>query len=89
MGDRNFSVRKAQREDCGTILALMREFAEYVDLIDYLVVDRQSLETVTPQQDRLVRWLFLLDGNEDEEIRKQLEAIAMEDSMIDRAMKDW
>lgn len=45
MGDRNFSVRKAQREDCGTILALMREFAEYVDLIDYLVVDRQSLET--------------------------------------------
>lgn len=44
---------------------------------------------VTPQQDQLVRWLFLLEGNEDEEIRKQLEAIAMEDSMIDRAMKDW
>lgn len=45
MGDRNFTVRKAQREDCGIILALMREFAEYVDLIDYLVVDRQGLET--------------------------------------------
>ncbi|MHB1407621.1 MAG: Rpn family recombination-promoting nuclease/putative transposase, partial [Desulfitobacteriaceae bacterium] len=44
---------------------------------------------VTPQQDRLVRWLFLLDGNEDEEIRKQLEAISMEDPMIERAMKDW
>ncbi|KLU60281.1 PD-(D/E)XK nuclease family transposase [Peptococcaceae bacterium CEB3] len=44
---------------------------------------------VTPQQDRLVRWLFLLDGNEDEEIRKQLEAIAVEDPMIDRAMKNW
>ena len=47
------------------------------------------LKEVTPQQDRLVRWLFLLDGNEDEEVRKQLEAIAMEDPMIDRAMKDW
>ncbi|HWQ42294.1 MAG TPA: GNAT family N-acetyltransferase [Desulfosporosinus sp.] len=45
MDDRNYSVRKAQREDCGTILELMREFAEYVDLIDDLVVDRQSLET--------------------------------------------
>ena len=44
---------------------------------------------VTPQQDPLVRWLFLLDGNEDEEIRKQLEMVAMEDPMIDRAMKDW
>jgi predicted transposase/invertase (TIGR01784 family) len=44
---------------------------------------------VTPQQDRLIRWLFLLDGNENEEIRKELEAIAMEDPMIDRAMKDW
>ncbi|MHB1404445.1 MAG: Rpn family recombination-promoting nuclease/putative transposase [Desulfitobacteriaceae bacterium] len=44
---------------------------------------------VTPQQDPLVRWLFLLDGNENEEIRKQLEVVAMEDPMIDRAMKDW
>ncbi|KLU63589.1 PD-(D/E)XK nuclease family transposase [Peptococcaceae bacterium CEB3] len=44
---------------------------------------------VTPQQDRLVRWLFLLDGNEDEKIRKQLVAIAVEDPIIDRAMKDW
>lgn len=44
---------------------------------------------ITPQQDPLVRWLFLLDGNENEEIRKQLEVVAMEDPMIDRAMKDW
>lgn len=44
---------------------------------------------VTPQQDLLVRWLFLLDGNEDEEIRRQLEVIAVEDPMIGRAMKDW
>jgi len=47
------------------------------------------LKEVTLQQDRLVRWLFLLDGNENEEIRKQLEAIAMEDPMINRAIKDW
>ncbi len=44
---------------------------------------------VTPQKDPLVRWLFLLDGNENEEIRKQLEVVAMEDPMIERAMKDW
>ena len=44
---------------------------------------------VTSQKDLLVRWLFLLDGNENEEIMKQLEVVAMEDPMIDRAMKDW
>lgn len=33
--------------------------------------------------------MFLLDGNEDEEIMKELEVIALEDPMIDRAMKDW
>ena len=44
---------------------------------------------ITQQQDPLVRWLFLLDGNENEEFRKQLEVVAMEDPMIDRAMKDW
>ncbi|MHB1654442.1 MAG: Rpn family recombination-promoting nuclease/putative transposase [Desulfitobacteriaceae bacterium] len=44
---------------------------------------------VTPQQDPLIRWLFLLDGNEDDEIRKELEVFAMEDPMIDRAMRDW
>ncbi|MHB1652554.1 MAG: Rpn family recombination-promoting nuclease/putative transposase [Desulfitobacteriaceae bacterium] len=44
---------------------------------------------VTLQQNRLVRWLFLLDGNENEEIHKQLEVIAVEDPMIERAMKDW
>ncbi|MHB8125210.1 MAG: Rpn family recombination-promoting nuclease/putative transposase [Desulfitobacteriaceae bacterium] len=44
---------------------------------------------VAPQKNPLVRWLFLLDGNENEEIRKQLEVIAMEDPMIERAMRDW
>ena len=47
------------------------------------------LKEVSPQKDILVRWLFLLDGNENEEIRKELEVIAVEDLMIDRAMKDW
>ena len=44
---------------------------------------------VTPRQDKLVRWLLLLDGSEDEEIRQQLEVIAMEDAMLNRALKDW
>lgn len=47
------------------------------------------LKEVAPQKDPLVRWLFLLDGNENEEIRKELEVIAVEDLMIDRAIKDW
>ena len=37
-------IRSAQREDCGELLALMREFAAYVNMLDSLVVDRQKLE---------------------------------------------
>ena len=44
---------------------------------------------ILPRQDKLVRWLLLLDGSEDEEIRQQLEVIAMEDAMLNRALKDW
>lgn len=44
MNERNFKVRNAQREDCGTILSLMREFAEYVNLTDSLVVDQLESE---------------------------------------------
>lgn len=52
---------------------------------------RQKWRTkeVTPQKDPLVGWLLMLDGNDNEEIRKQLEVVAMGDPMIDRAMKDW
>lgn len=40
----NLEIRPVQREDCGALLALMREFAEYVNMLDALVVDRQRLE---------------------------------------------
>ncbi|WP_407308762.1 GNAT family N-acetyltransferase [Desulfosporosinus sp. SB140] len=44
MNAESFRVRKAQKEDCDKVLALMREFAEYVNLTEYLIVDRQKLE---------------------------------------------
>lgn len=40
----NVEIRTVRREDCGALLALMREFAEYVNMLDSLVVDRQKLE---------------------------------------------
>ncbi|MDR3587640.1 MAG: Rpn family recombination-promoting nuclease/putative transposase [Desulfosporosinus sp.] len=64
--------------------------SKHLDFIEMPKLRRKwRKKEVTPQQDPLVRWLFLLDGNENEEIRKQLEVFAMEDPMIDRAMKDW
>lgn len=44
MNGEDLRVRKAKREDCATILALMREFADYVNLIDSLVVVQRTLE---------------------------------------------
>ncbi|WP_366556990.1 PD-(D/E)XK nuclease family transposase [Desulfosporosinus sp. BICA1-9] len=64
--------------------------SKHLDFIEMPKLRRKwRKKEVTPQKDPLVRWLFLLDGNENEEIRKRLEVFAMEDPMIDRAMKDW
>ena len=45
--------------------------------------------TVHPQQDALVRWLLLLEADDNVEIRKELEAIALEDPVIQRAFDVW
>jgi len=44
---------------------------------------------VSPWEDALVRWLFLLEGSEDEEILKTLEEIAVQDSVLNKAIEEW
>lgn len=36
----------------------------------------------------MVRWLFLLEGSEDEEVLKILEKIAMQDPVLNKALED-
>jgi len=36
-----------------------------------------------------VRWLFLLEGSEDEEILKTLEEIAVQDPVLNQAIEEW
>ncbi|MGF9826779.1 Rpn family recombination-promoting nuclease/putative transposase, partial [Brevibacillus agri] len=44
---------------------------------------------VNPQDNELERWLLLLEADEHEEIRKELEAIAMQDPVMKRAFDEW
>lgn len=44
---------------------------------------------VSPREDTLVRWLFLLEGSEDEEILQTLEEIAVQDPVLNKAMEEW
>ena len=44
--------------------------------------------TVNPHEDRLVRWLLLLEAD-DEEIRNELEAIGMSDPVRKEAFEKW
>lgn len=40
-------------------------------------------------EDLLVRWLLLLEAGENEDIRRELEAIAMQDSVMKKAFAEW
>ncbi len=46
-------------------------------------------QTVNLHEDMLVRWLLLLEADENEEIRRELEAIAMQDPEMKRAFEEW
>lgn len=59
----------------------------FMELPKLLVKWRERL--VNPWEDALVRWLFLLEGSEDEEIFKTLEEIAMQDPLLNQAMEEW
>ncbi|KUO96135.1 Rpn family recombination-promoting nuclease/putative transposase [Ferroacidibacillus organovorans] len=45
--------------------------------------------TVSLHEDRLVRWLLLLEAAEDDEIRNELETIAKEDPVMKEAFEKW
>ena len=59
----------------------------FMELPKLLVKWREEL--VSPWKDALARWLFLLEGSEDEEIYKTLEEIAMQDPVLNQAMEEW
>jgi len=59
----------------------------FMELPKLLVKWRERL--VSPWEDALVRWLFFLEGSEDEEIFKTLEEIAMQDPVLNQAMEEW
>ncbi|MGG1471500.1 Rpn family recombination-promoting nuclease/putative transposase, partial [Brevibacillus agri] len=44
---------------------------------------------VNPHDNELERWLLLLEADDHEEIRKELEAIAMRDPVMKRAFDEW
>ncbi|WP_200797926.1 Rpn family recombination-promoting nuclease/putative transposase [Desulfosporosinus lacus] len=59
----------------------------FIELPKLLVKWRERL--VSPWEDVLARWLFLLEGSENEEILKTLEEIAMQDPVLNQAMDEW
>ena len=59
----------------------------FIELPKLLVKWRERL--VSPWEDVLVRWLFLLEGSEDEEILRTLEEIAVQDPVLNQAMEEW
>ena len=44
---------------------------------------------VNPWENRLVRWLLLLEAADDEKIAEMLEEIAMEDPILQKAIEEW
>lgn len=45
--------------------------------------------TVNPYDNELEKWLLLFEADEHEDIRKELEAIAMQDPVMKRAFEKW
>lgn len=53
------------------------------------LMDQWEQRTVNPHENELVRWLLLLEADEREDIRKELEVIAMKDPAMKRAFEEW
>ncbi|MGG3852707.1 Rpn family recombination-promoting nuclease/putative transposase [Brevibacillus agri] len=53
------------------------------------LMDKWEQRAVNPQDNELERWLLLLEADDHEEIRKELEAIAMQDPVMKRAFDEW
>ena len=84
---RNFhSVFRLFEKDEGFELTEALEI-HFIELPKLLVKWRERM--VSPWEDVLVRWLFLLEGSDDEEIFKTLEEIAVQDPVLNQAMEEW
>ncbi|WP_088186866.1 Rpn family recombination-promoting nuclease/putative transposase [Desulfosporosinus sp. FKA] len=84
---RNFhSVFRLFEKDEGFELTDALEI-HFMELPKLLVKWREKL--ISPREDGLVRWLFLLEGSEDEEIFKTLEEIAVQDPVLNKAIEEW
>ena len=59
----------------------------FIELSKFVIKWRERL--VSPWEDLLARWLFLLEGSENEEILKTLEEIAMQAPVLNQAMEEW
>ena len=44
---------------------------------------------ISPRQNDLIKWLMLLQANEDMTVAKELEVLAMENSVVEKAMEAW
>ncbi len=78
-------------------------FHLYEDTDQFLLTDVQEIHfmeipklltnwrkrTVSHHEDRLVRWLLLLEAADDDEIRNELETIAKEDPIMKEAFEKW
>jgi len=57
-------IRAAKREDIPALLGLLREFAEYEDLLSYLEVDAERLESALFAGSAVAEALVAFDGDE-------------------------
>lgn len=53
------------------------------------LIDKWERREVNPYDNELERWLLLLEADDREDIRKELEAIAMKDPVMKRAFEEW
>lgn len=58
----NIQISKAKKTDIPAILKLMREFAEYEDLLEFLEVTGKNLEEVMFSKNSFVQSLMAFDG---------------------------
>lgn len=54
-----------------------------------MIRERVIQARLNPHDNKLERWLLLLEADDHEEIRKKLEAIAMKDPVMKRAFDEW
>lgn len=53
------------------------------------LMDKWEQHAVDPHDNELERWLLLLEADDHEEIRKELEGIAMKDPVLKRVFEEW